>query len=313
MKKIIYLDQFSVSDMLDHTGLPIWREIKKKIVSLHKDGKIFCPLSSEHFIETSQKGQSSAKSHNEFYTSISDGFCLKPELFITSQLISSYIRKNNVTLKTYMYERVGDVFAINENFDNFFGLSTQFRDLLTSAGTDINQLRQATHNQKIDSKTKLTMYSAIKSIQPRYFIQRLQELRNENQLTIKGEMIGKKIIPHWVDLTIEQLLKKHKLNRFEVDKLIFELEQNKFNNIPTLDIKMSLLALMSVYSKKETPGDHIDLMRIATGLPIAEILFTDKKRKNEIQELKLDEKYKTKVFSGMQKDLEECLEELSKL
>lgn len=210
-----------------------------------------------------------------------------------------------------MYENVGSVFAINENYEKFYGLSNQFRDLLIDAGNDINKLRQATNSQKIDPKTKFSMYSAIKSIQPKYFIKRLQDLKTQDQITIQGDKIGNKMIPHWVDLTIEQLLKKHKFTRLEIDKLIFELEKNRFENIPTLDIKMSLLALMSVYSKKETPGDHIDLMRIATGLPIADILFTDKKRKNEILELELDKKYKTKVFSGTKKDLEDFLEEIN--
>lgn len=89
MKKIIYLDQFSVSDMLDTKSLPIWNEIREKIVLLKKKEQIFCPLSSEHFLETAQKEQFSANIHNEFYTSLSDGFCIKPEIFITSQLISS--------------------------------------------------------------------------------------------------------------------------------------------------------------------------------------------------------------------------------
>lgn len=43
----------------------------------------------------------------------------------------------------------------------------------------------------------------------------------------------------------------------------------------------------------------------STGLPSSDILFTDKRRKNEVITLKLDEKYNCKVFSGIEKDLEE--------
>jgi len=70
-----------------------------------------------------------------------------------------------------------------------------------------------------------------------------------------------------------------------------------------LNIKSSLNAYLAVKNKKENSGDHIDLMRIATYLPSADILFTDKKRKYEICDLGLDKKYKTLVFSGIENDL----------
>lgn len=298
--------------MLDSKSLPIWKEIRQKLICLKEEEKIFCPLSVEHFIETSQKDEQSARKHNEFYTALSDGFCIKPELFITSQLISSRIRGNNITHKTYMYEKVKDVFAFSDNYKKFYGLNNEYRTLLTAAGTDINKLRQTTNTQKIDPKIKQAFYSVTKNLQPQFFIQRLKDLKKDDQIKVQSDKIDDRLIPNWVDSTIGQLLQRHKFSRIEVDKLIFELEKNNFNNIPTLDIKMSMLALISVYSKKETPSDHIDLTRIATGLPIADILFTDKKRKSEILELELDKKYNTKVFTGKQEDLEECLTELSK-
>lgn len=70
---------------------------------------------------------------------------------------------------------------------------------------------------------------------------------------------------------------------------------------------------MSVYNKKEITSDHIDIGRICTALPISTILMTDKKRKNEILELKLDKKYSTKIFSGTDEDLNNLIYELDKL
>ena len=54
-------------------------------------------------------------------------------------------------------------------------------------------------------------------------------------------------------------------------------------------------------------------MRIASGLPISDILLTDKQRKNEIVELGLHEKYCTKIYNGTKRDLEELIFELEKL
>ena len=83
-------------------------------------------------------------------------------------------------------------------------------------------------------------------------------------------------------------------------------------NIPTLDIRTSLSALISVQNKKETVNDQVDIMRISSGLPLSDILFTDSARKKEIEELELDKKYKTLVFSGKKEDLDNLINELEK-
>ena len=74
-------------------------------------------MSSEHFIESSQKENKKAiHIDNEFYK-LSCGYAFKSELFITPQLISSLIRGNNITLNTFLYENIKrDVLANNENF-----------------------------------------------------------------------------------------------------------------------------------------------------------------------------------------------------
>jgi hypothetical protein len=165
----------------------------------------------------------------------------------------------------------------------------------------------------MDLKTKEAMINAIKKIEPRKFINRLSELNKIGEITIKGDLIAGQSIPNWIDLTIDQLLKKHVFKKNEVDKLINEFEKFGFQNIPTLDIKFSLMALMSVYSKGEKPSDHIDLMRIANGLPISDYLFTDRRRKAELVESGLPSKYNSKVFCGTQNDLEEFLAEINNI
>jgi hypothetical protein len=312
-KKCIYLDQFSVSDMIEADKTSIWFEIKTKLFELYKNELIFCPLSTEHYFETSQKNIQGAKKHDEFLSKLSDGYCIKPELFITSQLISSRIRNNNVTLKTYMYENVKNRLDSQANYDTFDELSKQLQNLVSDAASDINQLRQSTNKQKMDLKTKEIMLNTIKKIEPRKFIYRLKELNKMSKIIIKGDLIAGKSIPNWIDLTIDQLLRKHVFTKNEVEKLILEFEKFGFQNIPTLDIKFSLMALMSVYSKGEKPSDHIDLMRIANGLPISDYLFTDRRRKAELVESNLPNKYNTKIFSGTKDDLEDFLVEISKI
>lgn len=312
-KVCIYLDQFAISDMLESREGTTWFEIRKALERGHKNGLLFCPLSPEHFLETSQKSIDNAKIHDSFLSRLSDGFCIKPELFITSQLISSRIRRNNVTIRTYMYDNVKDVLENESNYQCFNKSNKEFKDLITEETIGINSIRKLTNNQKIQPKLKDSLMKVHKLLSVQKFIDRLKELKARNNIIIRGDKIGEKEIPNWIDLIIDQLLKKHKFSKYEIDLLIKEFETHGFENIPTLNIRTTLDALVSVYSKNEYSNDHVDFMRIITGLPKSDILLTDKKRKAELIESRLPEKYNTKVFSGVEKDLESLLKEICHL
>ncbi len=310
-KKIcIYLDQFAVSDMIESIDGSLWFEIKKELLIGYEKDILFCPLSSEHFIETSQKSIENAKTHDLFFNQLSNGYCIKSELFITSQLISSRIRKNKTTIKTYMYENVNGILDNEQNYNEFDRANHEFRSLISKSTGNLNSIRKETNTQKILSDTKKTLLKALKVQQSLKFINRLKELKEKKGIIIKGDKIGDKEIPNWIDLVIDQLLKRHKFTEKEIIKLVREFKTYGFENIPTLDIRSTIESYMSLYSKQENSNDHIDIMRIATGLPIADILLTDKKRKAELIESKLSMKYHTKIFSGVESDLNNLLNEI---
>ncbi len=89
----------------------------------------------------------------------------------------------------------------------------------------------------------------------------------------------------------------------ETKMLIDHIEELGFESFSTLNIKTSLIAIGAIQHKKEQESDHIDFTRIATGMEVSDILFTDKRRKFEIIELGLDKKYNCKIFSGVEEDL----------
>jgi hypothetical protein len=312
-KVCIYLDQFAVSDMVENQPAELWNEIKIQLFKLHSDGVIFCPKSSEHYFETSQKNHENSIFHDSFLDRLSDGWCFKPELFVSSQLISSYIRNNTIGFKTYMYDNVQNILESPVKYDQFSELSINFRGLITEAAGGINELRKHSRDVRMDSKTKKSFLKVMQMQEPSNFISRLQDLYDANAIKIRGVSIGAQEIPHWIDLVIDQLLRTHKFTRLEVKKLINEFEKNGFKNIPSLNIRFSLQNLAAVYQKKETPGDHMDFARLSTGMPLSALLFTDKKRKNELLELGFDTLYKTKIFSGTQTDLINFLAELNTL
>jgi len=312
-KLSIYLDQFAVSEMLEVNITPEWSRIKKLLLELHSKGIIFCPLSSEHYFETSWKEYSEAVNHDFFLNELSDGYCFKTEAFLTSQLISSRITKNNITLKTYLHTKVNQVFKNSSNYNFFREKNTELFKTIKEVSKNNNEFKKITSNQKIDFKTQKTMFNVIMLLEVQKLIKRLEKLYSNEELMIEGYKSSVSEFPKWTDLIIDILLKKHKFKKKEIKKLILELKSNGFKNISSLNVRFSLSSFMNLHSKKDTSNDQIDIARISTSLEFSDIMLTDKKRKHEILELKLDESYNTKVFSGIKSDLNNLTLTLEKL
>jgi hypothetical protein len=312
-QSIIYLDQFASVGLFESKSAE-WIKVKELILDCVEKKIAICPISMEHYIETSQKEEKMAITlDNEFYK-LSCGFAFKPELFITSQLIISLIRKNNITLKTYLYDEIfSNVLSDKKKLDVFIDLKNQLNIKISEGTQFINDLRKITRNIKTDLKLKEQIISALKSISISEFISRLNDLLRDGYIIIRAISFKSGNIPHWIDQMIFQLNNKHKIRKKEIKLLIYELEKNGFDNIPTLDIRTSLSSIISFYNKKETVNDTIDISRISSGLTISDILFTDSQRKNEIIECGLHDKYKTKIYSGTKGDLEMLILELEKM
>lgn len=307
---IIYLDQFASSGMFE-SDTTEWNKIRKLVKEGFERKQLICPLSAEHYIETSQKQKDKAVYLDSEFYKISGGYAFKPEVFITSQLIISLIRKNNITLKTYMYDKIYEnVLSNEENLEQFDKNKRLLNTKIEEATFLANEIRKIERNKKTDSITRKKMFDAHKSISISEFISRLSNLLKDGHIYIRGVSFASGDVPNWIDQIIFQLTNKHKITQKETKQLINELKLNGFKNIPTLDIRTSLSALISVQNKKETVNDQVDIMRITSGLPISDILLTDATRKREIEELELDRKYDTKVFSGKRDDLEDLIHEL---
>ena len=310
---IIYLDQFASVGLFESESAD-WKRIKELIIACVEKKIAICPLSAEHYLESAQKEDKKAIALDTEFYKISGGFAFKSELFITSQLLISFIRKNNITLKTYLYDKIfANVLSDKKNLDTFIETKNQLNTKIAESTQFVNEIRKITRSDRTDSKTKRQLILVHKSINTSEFISRLNDLLRDGHIFIRGVPFESGDVPHWIDQLIFQLTKKHRITKKETKILISELEKNGFDNIPTLDIRTSLSAIISVYNKKETVNDHIDIMRISSGLPISDVLLTDSQRKKEIIECGLHEKYKTKVYSGTKNDLEELILELERM
>jgi hypothetical protein len=308
-KVCIYLDQFVISDII-HGVNPLWVEIKELLEKNYYKGNIYCPLSVEHVLETVKKDIKGAVEHDTYFRKISDNYLLKTEPYLTSQLISSLIRKNNLTLNTFLKtEKLKDI----ENIYNQVNKNnTIFDESVTYKLSSQNDLRKILNPVK-GKKTVLQFVTAIKTIEVQSFKNRLEDYFKAKVMRIRPDDYGKHQFPNWIDQILYQLTNKHQFKEKQFKQLLLELERNGFNRIPTLNTKFSLGAYLAVKNKQENAGDHIDIMRISSYLFSTDIFFTDKKRKYEICDLGLDKKYDTKVFSGVKQDLIEVINFLKNL
>lgn len=303
-KIVICLDQFCTSNMYDNNNENgHWREIKNLLLEAYDRKKIICPIPFEHFIETSQKEYNSGINTIKEFLNISGGYMFKFELFVTSQLIISFLRKNNTTLNTYLAEHNEILFLEKENYNKVKVFKNEFNTVFTNTLEFQNAIRNATRDTKKDSESNILFYKIIKKQFESSFTDRLKNLLEKGYNIIRGDKFGDKEVPNWEDLIIHRLVTVHRMTSKETEKLINHIDEFGFSCFPALDIKTSLMALGAIQHKKEQESDHIDFMRIATGMTVSDIIFTDKRRKFEIIELGLDKKYNCTVLAGIEEDL----------
>ena len=309
----IYLDQYATSGIFENDSI-LWKEIKELLILGVDSGRILCPSSSEHFLETSQKEISKAKYLDSCFYELSRGYAFKAELFITSQLVISIIRKNSITCETYFFTDIKpNVLSQNEKIASFIKIKKQFDEKIEEGANLTNEIRKNARVNNLTTGVKESLQQIMKSFSVNEFIKRIEDLLNTGSIKIRGIKFTSGDIPNWIDLVIHQLLEKHKMNTNEAISLHKHLKEYGFDQIATLDIKHSLMSLIAVENKIEKSSDQIDYMRISTGLPVSDILLTDKKRKFEILFLGLDKKYNTKVLCGTESDLQQFKEELNKI
>lgn len=317
MKKIdkknkicIYLDQFIVSNLVEENN-DLWKEIRKLLEICHINNFIYCPLSHQHFFETAKKELNNAVIHDEYFRKLSDNYFFKDELFLTTQLISSLIRHNKFTVKTFLHNH--DLKKFEDFYSHINQVNQVFNESINFRISPQNEIRRVLNNKNIEPKIEEKLFNIIKKNEVNLFIDRLEEYIKLKRIFIRPDNYGKHDFPNWIDQILYQLTYKHSFKENQFKILLDELKRNGFERIPTLNIRFSIGAYLTIRGKQENISDHIDIMRITNGLITSDIFFTDKRRKFEIKELNLDKLYNAKVLSGKESDLLEFREILNNL
>lgn len=310
----IYLDQFAASNLFDEPPSQIWSEICELIFKKHEQGKVICPVPFEHMLESSNKTQERAYLIDQSFGKLSNGLAFLPEADAAANCIISLIRNLPLNSEVFCGQlRFNETLKQSGAFDGFKTRHSTLRTQIDESTGGVNELREILAEKKFPRKVMEPFYQGYKLMQVQVFAKRLAELITKGSIISEGEKFSNGSVIKWTDLLLQLLLIKHKLTYEESLKLHELLTTSGFDLIPPMDVRWSLSGNIIIQHKKETLNDHIDIMRLSTGLPPSDLLFTDKQRKHELEQTGLAKKYKTEVFSGTPADLDmfyNCLKEI---
>jgi len=301
---IITLDQYCTSNMFGTYPPPLWAEISELLKTRHAEGKLLCPVPYEHFLETAQRTYDLGIAAIQGHIEISGGYIYLNEPFITANLIITGLRQQDLGWESF-FNRDTVVFEKQENFRKVQEAKQEFDNMAHAGLKGVNDFRIHTRNLKMDKGLKDLFLKAILSTEVSRFTQRIRQVINDKSITIRAARFGDKEIPNGVDQLLYVLMNTYQMTLPESLHLLIHMETKGFAGIPTLDVLAHLKAHNAIEHKSEQGSDQIDFMRISCGLPASDILFTDKRRKNKITEMGLDQKYHCRVYCGSDADLKD--------
>jgi hypothetical protein len=310
-KTCIYLDQYVISNLIDSSD-EIWVDLKSLLIRGINSGKFIIPYSFEHLIETSQRSIDKAKEHDKFLFDLSQGVKISGEPLITSRIIRNRIRKRLDSLTTFSETVTLEQMQTDTEYDFYKKLKNEYDSKVEEATRMLNIFRD-TDLGRFDSAQQNETIQSIIDRDASHIADRLKSFGSNGFFERRNVKFSDGEIPFWADVIIDILTSRHKITRKEALRGSELIKNNGLKIIPTVYIRSSIEGLMAVKQQKETVNDHVDITRLSTSLPFADIVFTDKARQHDLLYLGLDKEFKTKVYSGKRHDLLEFKNELEQI
>ena len=331
-KKILYLDQFAVSNMYDADPSSAWGLLRLTIQEKVNQGILSCPMPLEHLYETvgrSNKDKTGnqnddyfrriVEQHN-FFRELANGIAFYGYEDIAATEIIMLLRQGKINpmksiyLHQALYAQI-DISNIYEEGHVFNEENHKHNRDLSQGANELRKIAQPLNNdirtKQKESKDPL-FQKALVRLQVNNYLEGLKDFYKKGYVKVRGVNCGTFVTPHKVDVLIYNLTKK-RINKRETEKLIYELETHGFKRIPSMNIRSLLSADIALYDKQQVPNDEIDLDRAAIGLRISDYFFADNEKKLIIEKYRLDKQYQTRVYSGKKDSVTSLTEVLSAL
>ena len=327
-EKILYLDQFAVSNMYNAVSTSLWGQLRDIVIEKVNKGILSCPMPLEHLYETvgrsniDENGKENIEYTNQiaqqhrFFSKIANGMEFYGYEEVAANEIMMLLREKNIKLMHSVYLHKAycadiDVLDIYKDGHTFNKENHCYNQELFKG---VNDLRESLKvlNSNIQKRNKHFILNAICEIQIGNYLLGLKEFYKKGYVKVRGVQCGTSYFPHKVDLLIKKLC-DNRIDKKMTQNLICELETHGFENIPSMNIRSLLSAEIALSGKRQTPNDEIDLDRAAIGLRISDYFFADNEKKIAIEKYQLDKKYQTKVYSAKKKSVLSLIAELAAL
>ena len=305
-KKIIYLDQFALSEMLKSidpsvrrkgTPDPIWQTLFKKLEQLSRKQLLVCPKSAYHNIE-------SLPTTTTFYSKLQT-------LIEYLSWHVSFHRPNSIKMRqierhaTLWIQGEGDKEPAIKRNDAFNGKINYWYtgNYLIKKGNPHQWEIEENHRRHAKNEAEIAfLYNAWRSeskSQEQWFKETVKAFGHYtlNQSWSLLEVDFKK--------SVENVFLKEGVSQDHVEEKVIEyFNSPQLENLPFLKISALLLAAMARRvaggQKKKSPSIFVDFDMIATFLPYCDVMIIDKACHSFFEEKAFQEiisKYGTQLFS----------------
>ncbi len=310
----VYLDQFAVSNIANEQIDDQWQKIYQLLNAGVEKRKIICPISFEHYIETARRPIEKAIVQDQTFKALSFGWSFLTEPFVACWQILTLIRKLKPSKHHYIEKRKHNAINQCNNYQELNNLNSNFNEIIADGSEMVNRVRQLCRDgKKGDKKLLNQLVNIIKQKTSEELIVRIQKLLKDGQYRTDPLTIAGQSIPHWADVILATLTRKHRIKNNELVELLKILNNGSVEKIPALNIRSSLSALSAYKQMQETANDQIDIMRISGALPLADMMVIDRSKKAALDELGLPENYQTQIYSGQSTELNKFIKELENI
>ncbi|GAB4019487.1 hypothetical protein GCM10028808_57400 [Spirosoma migulaei] len=304
----IYLDQYAVSAICDTSAErnQYWEKIYSLLINGVKGGKIVCPYSNEHLIETSLKYEANAVKQDINFTLLARRLKIRNEVDCTARYIMAIVRNKPINHETYFCRFSGPILTDDSKRGSFKQHHKILDNMTAEFAGNVNQIRGSS-KARLSSEDRKETFKRIYSYYENALLLRFFKLAIGGKIDHRIVRLANIDVPYWVDFLFYKLISEYKLTQDEASNGKKILLEKGLSAIPNIYIRATLEAAMACNSKKETVNDQIDAIRLAGALPAVDIMLTDGSKANDVRDAKLDMMYNTEVFSGKVYDLERLI------
>jgi len=308
---VVYLDQCVVSLFLPHAVNKPWKPLCAAIERAVDRGFIICPWSLEHLVETSSLKDPDVHLLQKTLSALSKDWQLRIEPELVGRQIIEQLRGLQVGHTSFLRQGSSPIASSTKELAELRQLKKQADGFNERMMEDVNYVNSLTRSgQRTDSGV-------------------LQWMQKEKHRSIIARLVhalgaflknGSAILTHnrydrdladWESIVVRYMVNAENLTHPEAQQLKRLLLERGLEFSPTLLIKAELDARQFAKQEKVEARDQYDITQAACALPYADIYVTDGGKATAIRELKLDQRFRTKIYSTKPADLNALAYELN--